>query len=317
MVRRGRGAVSQLAVAVPAKINIHLQILGARSDDHHEVWTLYQSVDLRDDVVVGDAPGGLLTLAVEPAGAAPEGGGNLVLRAASVLRKRAGVRRGAAIRLHKRVPVGAGLGGGSADAAAALVALNRLWGLRLSFADLVDLAAEIGSDVAFFLHGGFALGRGRGEEIETLPDLRPFGVVIAVPPIEVSTAQAYAEAGRRLTSRGPDATVEAFVAGHRMTGVGEPPWSALFNDFEEVVIGRWPEIGLVVSALRATGTLHAAVTGSGAAVFGIYPDLSAARRAAHEIGNRWQVFVGSTVGRQRAGLTGHRIEHREEERTWK
>ncbi len=309
--------MSLLTVAAPAKINIHLQILSARSDDHHEVWTLYQSVDLCDEVVVRDAPDGSVTLVVEPEGAAPGGGDNLVLRAASMLSERAGVRRGAAIRLHKRVPVGAGLGGGSADAAAALTALNRLWGLRLPLADLVDLAAGLGSDVPFFLHGGLALGRGRGDEIFPLPDLRPFGVVIAVPPIEVSTALAYAEAGRRLTSRGPDATVEAFVAGHRVTGAGEPPWSALFNDFEEVVTGRWPEIGLAVLALRATGTLHAAVTGSGAAVFGIYPDLSAARRTAREIGNRWQVFVGSTVGRQQAGLMGHQIVHRGEERTWK
>jgi len=309
--------VSLLTVAVPAKINIHLQILGARSDGHHEVWTLYQSIDLCDDIVVGDAPDGTVTLVVEPEGAAPAGGDNLVLRAASALSEFAGVRRGAVIRLHKRIPVAAGLGGGSADAAAALVALDRLWGLQSSFADLVDLAAGVGSDVAFFLHGGFALGRGRGDDILPLPDLRPFAVVVAVPPIEVSTALAYAEADRRLTSRGPDATVEVFVAGHRECGVGEPPWSALFNDFEEFVTGRWPEIGQVVRALRATGTLHAAVTGSGAAAFGIYADVSAARRAAREIGNKWQVSVGSTVGRQRAGLMGRRGEYRGEERTWK
>ncbi len=306
-----------LTVAVPAKINIHLQILGARSDNHHEVWTLYQSIDLFDEISVGDGTDGTLSLVVEPAGAAPGGGDNLVLRAASVLSECTGVRRGAEILLRKRIPVGAGLGGGSADAAAVLVALNRLWGLDVSATELVDLAARVGSDVAFFLHGGFALGRGRGDEIDPLPDLHPFAVVIAVPPIEVSTALAYAEAGRRLTSRGPDATVEAFVAGHRESGDGAPPWSALFNEFEGVVTERWPEIGQIVRTLRATGTLHAAVTGSGAAVFGIYADLSAARRAATEIGNRWQVSVGSTIGRQQAGLTGHRIEHRGEEWTWK
>ncbi len=309
--------MSLLTVAVPAKINLHLEILGARSDDHHEVWTLYQSIDLVDEISVGDGTDGTVSLVVEPAGAAPEGGGNLVLKAVSELCERTGVRRSAEIRLRKRIPVAAGLGGGSADAAAALVALNRLWRLDLSSADLVDLAARVGSDVAFFLHGGFALGRGRGNEIDPLPDLRPLAVVIAVPPIEVSTALAFAEAGRRLTSRGPDATVEAFVAGHRVSGEGEPPWSVLFNDFEEVVTGRWPEIGRVARALRATDPLHAAVTGSGAAVFGIYPDLSAAHRAAREIGNRWRVSVGSTITRRQAGLMNERNEHRGEERTWK
>jgi 4-diphosphocytidyl-2-C-methyl-D-erythritol kinase len=309
--------VSLLTVAAPAKINIHLQILGARSDDYHEVWTLYQSIDLCDQVVVSDAPDGLVTLVVEPAGAAPGGGDNLVLRAVSAVRELTGVRRGAVIRLRKEIPVGAGLGGGSADAAAALVAVDRLWDLQLSCADLVDLAGGVGSDVAFFLHGGFALGRGRGDDIDPLPNLHPLAVVVAVPSIEVSTELAFAEAGRRLTSRGPDATVEAFVEGHREGAVGEPPWSALFNDFEEVVTGRWPEIGRVARALRATGTLHAAVTGSGSAVFGVYADLSAAHRAATEIGNKWQVYVGSTIGWQQAGLMGDRIEHRGEERTWK
>ncbi len=309
--------MSLLTVAAPAKINIHLQILGARSDDYHEVWTLYQSIDLCDEVVVSDAPDGLVTLAVEPAGAAPGGGDNLVIRAVSAVRELTGVRRGAEIRLRKEIPVGAGLGGGSADAAAALVAVDRLWDLQLSCADLVDLAAGVGSDVAFFLHGGFALGRGRGDDIDPLPDLHPLAVVVAVPSIEVSTELAFAEAGRRLTSRGPDATVEAFVEGHREGAVGEPPWSALLNDFEEVVTERWPEIGLVARALRATGTLHAAVTGSGSAVFGLYADLSAAHRAATEIGNKWQVYVGSTIGWQEAGLMGDRIEYRGEERTWK
>ena len=122
--------MSHLTVAAPAKINLHLQILGARPDNHHEVWTLFQTIDLCDDLMVGDVTDDSVTMVVEPAGAAPEGGDNLVVKAASLLRKRTGVRRGAEILLRKRIPVGAGLGGGSADAAAALVALDRLWGLR-------------------------------------------------------------------------------------------------------------------------------------------------------------------------------------------
>ncbi len=309
--------MSRLTVTVPAKINLHLQVLGLRGDGHHEVWTLFQSVGLADELAFDDHPGGAVTLTVEPAGAAPTGNDNLVVHAVSALRERTGATNGATIRLRKRIPVGAGLGGGSADAAAALAALDRLWNLHLSPAALADLAAGVGADVAFFLHGGFALGRGRGEDVEPLPDLRPLAVVIAVPPIEVSTAMAFAEAGRRLTSREPEATVEAFVAGHREGGVGDPPWGDLCNDFEEVVAGQWPVIGRVVRAVRATGPLYAAVTGSGAAVFGIYSGLPAARRAAQEIGSGWRVHVVSTLGRRQARVLDRRSEHREEERSWK
>jgi 4-diphosphocytidyl-2-C-methyl-D-erythritol kinase len=306
-----------LTVTVPAKINVHLQVLGSRGDGHHEVWTLFQSIGLEDELEVDGHPGGAVRLEVEPAGAAPAGRDNLVLHAVSALRERTGETRGAVIRLRKRIPVGAGLGGGSADAAAALTVLDRLWDLRLPPGTLTDIAAGLGADVPFFLHGGFALGRGRGEIVDPLPDLRPLAVVIAVPPLEVSTALAFAEADRRLTCREPDATVEAFVAGHREGGVGDPPWGDLVNDLEEVVAGRWPVIGRVVRAIRETGPLHAAVTGSGAAVFGIYADLPAARRAAREIGGEWRVHVISTLGRRQACLLDRRSEHREEERSWK
>lgn len=309
--------MNRISVTVPGKINLHLQILGSRADGNHEVWTLFQSVDLADELAIDESPGSGLKLAVEPVGAAPGGSDNLVVHAVSALRERTGTTRGAMIRLRKRIPVGAGLGGGSADAAATLVGLNRLWNLRLSPATLADLAARVGADVAFFLHGGFALGRGRGENVEPLPDLRPLAVVIAVPPIEVSTALAFAEAGRRLTSRGPDATVEAFAAGHREGGVGDPPWGDLVNDLEEAVGERWPVVGRVVRAVRETGPLHAAVTGSGAAVFGIYADPRAAGRAAREIGNEWQVHVGSTLGRRQACLLNLPSGYREEERSWK
>jgi 4-diphosphocytidyl-2-C-methyl-D-erythritol kinase len=306
-----------VTLTVAAKINLHLQVFGPKRGGFHEVWTLLQSVDLADELSVGDQPDEEVSLEIVPAGAAPVGLDNLVLRAASVLREHTGATHGAAIRLRKRIPAGAGLGGGSADAAAALVALNRIWDTRISERELAGLAAEVGSDVAFFLHGGFALGRGRGDVIERLPDLPRFAVVIVFPAIEISTAWAFEELGRRLTSRGPDATVEAFAAVLREGCAEDPPWSGLFNDFEEAVTGRWPEIGRVIRAVEETGPLHAALTGSGAAVFGMYRDFEAARRAAREIGNEWRVYVGSTLGRHHAGLLNGWAGDREEERSWK
>ena len=309
--------MSLLTVSVPAKINLHLQILGPWGDGYHELWTLFQSIDLVDELEVEDDPDGAVTLVVEPQGTAPQSGENLVLKAVSALQNRTGVARGAVFRLRKRIPVGAGLGGGSADAAAALVALDRLWNTRLSDGELADLAAEVGSDVGFFLHGGFALGRGRGDTIDRLPDLQPMAVVIVIPRREVSTAWAFSEVDHRLTSRRPDATVEAFVAGHRESSGGDLPWSGLINDFEGVVTGRWPEIGRAARTVWATGPVHAALTGSGAAVFGLFADLAAARRAVSEIGDEWRVHVGSTLGRRQACLLDCRVDRREEEQTWK
>jgi 4-diphosphocytidyl-2-C-methyl-D-erythritol kinase len=309
--------VSRVTLTVPGKINLHLQVFGPKRGCFHEVWTLFQSIDLADEISVEDQPNEAVSLVTEPAGAAPQGRDNLVMKAVSALREHTGAKRGAAIRLRKRIPVGAGLGGGSADAAAALVALDRVWKTRLSEQELTTLAADVGSDVAFFLHGGFAVGRGRGDVIERLPDLPPFAVVIVFPTLEISTVWAFAELDRRLTSRGPDATVEAFAAVRSKGGTDDPPWSDLFNDFEEVVTSRWPEIGRMIRAVEGTGPLHAALTGSGAAVFGIYVDSQAARRAACEIGNEWRVHVGSTLGRRRAGLLNGGVGDREEERSWK
>lgn len=309
--------MNRLVVTVPAKLNLHLQVLGKRADEYHDVWTLFQSIDLADGLHVEDSPDGQVTLTVEPTATVPVDEDNLVLQAVDALRRHTGLDRGAVLRLCKRIPVGAGLGGGSADAAGALFALDRLWGLHLPLPVLSDVASDVGSDVAFFLHGGLALGHGRGDQILPLPDMRARGVVVAAPPLQISTTEAFAELDRRLTSRGPDATVEAFVVDHREDGEGEPPWRSLLNDFERVVTQRWPEVGRVARAIRDTKPLHAGLTGSGAAVFGIFADLPAAHRAAREIGHECLVHVGSTLGRRQVRQLNEGCEQGEEDRSWK
>ena len=152
-----------LMVRVPAKINIHLEVVGRRPDGFHELRTLFQSVGLWDTLCGWPAEEGLLELEIEPEGVVGSGPDNLVLRAARALWQETGRRPGARLRLaEKEIPVGGGMGGGSADAAGALMLLNQLWSLGLPTADLRRLAADLGSDVPFFLHGGFALGVGRG-----------------------------------------------------------------------------------------------------------------------------------------------------------
>jgi len=294
--------VTRLAVSVPAKINLHLQVLGVRPDGYHELRTLFQSIDLADELWASSLADGVLELRVEPEGAVTGTEDNMVLRAAAALRKRSGVTAGARLELFKKIPVAGGLGGGSADAAATLVLLERLWDLDLGTADLVDLAAKLGSDVPFFLHGGLAMGVGRGEEVYPLPDLESFDLVVVTPRLHVPTAEIFDRLTPRLTSSGLDATVYAFVTGAPGGHRGSPPWEDFFNELESVVVERWPDVGRVVDALRATDPLHAAVTGSGASVFAIYPDSHRASDAAASLGDRWQVFVGSTLTRDRARL---------------
>ncbi len=302
-----------LAVDAPAKINLDLRVLGRRADGFHELRTVLQTVDLSDEVRVSPAPAGVLQLRVEPEGVVPVGRDNLVLRAAESLRRSTGTTRGACLELCKRIPVGAGLGGGASDAAATLVLLNSFWDLGLGNAALEQIAAAIGSDVTFFLHGGLALATGRGEIIRPLPDLGGFGVVMCTPPIEVSTAEVFSLISQ-LTLTGANATVEAFAARPARVAAQDPPWRLLANDLEPVVVRMWPEVGRVVDRLWGTGPLHAAVTGSGSTAYAIYPDLGTARDAAKVLGDRWRVDVGLTLRRDQGRLRVREVGTREEVR---
>lgn len=288
-------------VRIPAKVNLHLEVMGLRSDGFHEVVTLLQSIDVFDDLEAWSDSTGGLALEVRPTeGAVPSGPENLVLRAAHALRERAGVRQGARLRLTKRIPVGGGLGGGSADAAGALVLLDRLWGLRLDRDELHGLGADLGSDVPFFLDGGFALGMGRGERITPLDDLPPYGVVVIANGGPITTTEVYRRVGQRLTGPGAEANVER-LADRLRSGRG---WDGAWNDLETVVVSGWPLVAQALGALRGTDPLHAAVSGSGAAVFGVYPDAETARRALPQIsGERVWSHAGAVLGRSQARLT--------------
>ena len=303
-----------LLVTASAKVNLHLQVLDRRSDGYYEVRTLLQTIDLADEVRAEFAPPDVLDFRVDPVGVVTSGGDNLVLRAADALRRHTGVQAGARLELSKRIPIGAGLGGGSTDAAATLALLDKLWGLHLEPATLADLAAELGSDVPFFLTGGLAMATGRGEIVRPLPDLTDYGVVVCTPPIEVSTADAYDQYSTRsrLTSPKSDDTVDAFVAGSGDGRIIGPPWQELRNDLEPVVTEIWPEVGRAVAALKATGPLYAAVTGSGASSFAVFPNLATARVAAAGLEDRWNVDVVSTIGRERGRPMVKRIENQEE-----
>ena len=289
-----------ITVRAHAKVNLDLRVLGVRADGYHELRTVFQTIELHDTLVCSDHPG-TFTLKCRTPGV-PLDSANLVWKAAAALWTalgRAGEIRDALIQIDKRIPVQAGLGGGSADAAAALIALARLWG-GAPMTLLREVGATIGADVPFFLSGGTALGLGRGEEIYPLVDLPPHFVVIVRPPFGVSTAEAYAwyDEDRAAGQRDENREFQQLPV----------PWPSraaqMINDLEPPVLRRHQEIGALKAQLRDAGAMAAAMSGSGSAVFGLFRSRQAAERAVKPLSrNGARALVNTAVYR----LTGRRL----------
>lgn len=286
-------AAGRVTLAAHAKINLDLRILAVRDDGYHEVATVFQAIALHDTLTVrlGEGP---MTLACAQAGV-PGDARNLAWRAAQAAwtaAGRDGVPEGLHLHIEKRIPVQAGLGGGSADAAAAIVAANRALGLGLSPSALHRVAAGLGADVAFFLVGGTAEGRGRGERLRVLPDLPRLLVLVAVPPFGVSTAEAY----RWYDDQGgPGSTPGAWPDDG---GGWRDAFASCRNDLQAPVVARHPEIGALLVSLRRRSPL-AAMSGSGSAVFALFDrrdDLRAAANLAAAAG--WRAIETETLGRE-------------------
>lgn len=265
---------ARLVVSCPAKVNLSLEVLGRRSDGYHELRTVFQAISLADEVVLSrDASAPPLAVS----GLRVPVAGNLCLRALAAFRELRPVPDDLALRLHKRIPVGAGLGGGSSDAAGVLVGLDRWFG-PVGEGALQQLAAALGSDVAFFLHGGMALGEGRGEVLVPLPDPPATWLVVARPEQHVSTREAYAAL-----------RPEDFTTGERTAALERGLRSAcglrglgcdMYNAFERSVLARYPDIADAKQNLLRAGAEAALLSGSGAAVFGVFADEPSACEAA-------------------------------------
>jgi 4-diphosphocytidyl-2-C-methyl-D-erythritol kinase len=254
-----------LVLRAPAKINWLLFVLGKRDDGFHEILSLAQKVDLCDGISF--EPSGELVLEADcpiPAG------DNLVWKAACLLKTHTGHKGGARIRLVKKIPVEAGLGGGSSDAAAALVGLNRLWGLGLDEKELSALGASLGSDVPFFLGGSAAVMRGRGEVVETAAAGGGLVLLITKPPFGVSTAWAYRAVKKYSELTKAERNIKIFIRALREAD-GPALVKAGGNDLEEGVFGAHPELGGMKRALITKGALYAGMSGSGSALFGLFP----------------------------------------------
>jgi 4-diphosphocytidyl-2-C-methyl-D-erythritol kinase len=279
-----------------AKINVTLRVTGVRADGYHELRTVFQSLELHDTLTCAQVAGPFRIECRDPG--CPIDRANLVWQAAEGLWRaagRRGVPRDTVVRIVKRIPQQSGLGGGSSDAAAAIGALTRLWQLRLGRDQIRAVAAGVGADVPYFLEGGTALGLDRGDLLFPLAEGGRQWVVLIVPAFGVSTKDAYGwfDAGAR-----PRRSRSASAAG-RAADRGPLPADEYRNDLQDAVAARHPEIGRLVRALERHGAGHAAMSGSGSTVFGLFDDRARANAAAAAVGVRERVLVTRTMSRAR------------------
>ena len=286
---------SRLILKAHAKINLGLEVLGKRPDGYHEVAMIMQSVSLHDTLILSLQESDITLMCDRPE--LPCDHSNLAYRAAELLRREVGVARGVKIELNKRIPLAAGLAGGSTDAAAVLKGLNRLWGLALSPVELEQLAARLGSDVPFCLWGGTSLATGRGEILTPLPDFAGHGVVLANPSLQVSTAWVYGNYRDAAGNRRRD------ISSLRHS-IEQPDFSAvadtLFNDLETVTVPAYPQVAEIQEQLLQAGAAGVLMSGSGPTVFALTPDYASAAELAGRaaLGADVAVFIAETVARE-------------------
>lgn len=275
-----------------AKINFGLEVLGKRDDGYHELRTILQTVDLYDELSFCRENEGISLTTNDPdVGTGPE---NLVVRAASLLAGSESSGRGVSIHLDKNVPAGMGLGGGSADAALTLLALDRLWDLHTPAQDLHRLAASLGMDVPFFLYGGTALAIGRGDEVYPLAVELDWPIVLILPDFSISTASAYASL--RLTKRRSGFTLQHFL--WRSPSVRDR-LGELVNHLEGATGSHTGHIQEYKQVLLDRGALAAMMSGSGSAVFGVFQDEESARSTADALRREGlQAVLTHTLTRQ-------------------
>jgi 4-diphosphocytidyl-2-C-methyl-D-erythritol kinase len=294
-------------VRIPAfaKINLRLDIVGKRADGYHELRTIFQTISLHDELRLRASrrPGIALTIHGNDRLSAEPAAKNLAYRAVDALRRELKIRGGVAIELHKTIPAGGGLGGGSSNAAAALLGYLRLTGKKLALERLMKIAVSLGADVPFFLFGGRALGVNKGDELYPLDDIAKQWILVVAPAdIHVSTPEAFRWAkaaalatvqSRQLTKPLGNSKLWRFCALCWSTQV-----SGLSNDFERPVFRRHPRLATLKRELLRAGATEAMLAGSGSAVFGVFPSPALARRAAVGFPSD-QTFVCETISRER------------------
>lgn len=275
-----------------AKVNLDLRVVGKRADNYHELRTVFQTISLADRLDISFTPGPATTVEMEGAAEIPVEE-NLVVKAARLVLESSGCTGRVAFRLDKKIPMGGGLGGGSSDAAAVLLALPVLAGVRIEPTRLIELGAALGSDVPFFLLGGTAVALGRGTELYPLPDGPPRPGVLLASGLHVSTPEAYRALSARLTSEPQQNKIVNF-----QSQVWGGSWDTPRNDFETVVLEQYPQLARAKCRLAELGARPALMTGSGSALFGLFRTRADATRALEALRGE-RVFPITLVSRTR------------------
>jgi len=275
-----------MVITAYAKINLGLRVLGKREDGFHDIETIFHRIDLHDELNI-DATDSIISVSADTA-ALPADERNLCWKAVELLRTETGTPRGAAIRLRKNIPIGAGLGGGSSDAAAVLTALPKVWNLSVDASTLAAVALNVGSDVPYFLHNKSAYAESRGERLKFVTIPLPFFIVVVTPDIHISTSWAYGE----LSKQRRDTSQRSKLYDGATCTVATLP-DLMKNDFEAIVFEAHPEIAEIKRELLSHGATHALMSGSGSSVFGLFSAENDARRAADYFKSKY--FVSMTA----------------------
>ena len=274
-----------------AKINLGLEVIRKRPDGYHDIRTLFQWIDLWDTLEFTPRGDGEISLQGNDE-SIPWDASNLVFRAARLLREQAGVNSGVHITVDKKIPAGRGLAGGSSNAAMTLYGLHRMWGLSLSGQKLAGLGSQLGADVPYFFTGGLCLGEERGDRITPLSDLPKMACVLALPPFPVSTAMIYRRLlPSALTSDDKDSKIVRFLE------AGE--FGFLENRLEDTIFRFYPQLKDIKSLFRDQGAELSLVTGSGSAVFGLFPDREKAEQSLKEMRKHGAALLAETVSRKK------------------
>ncbi len=268
-----------------AKINLGLRVVGKRSDGYHNIETIFHHINLFDELTLLPSPSISLSSTRRDL---PSDSRNLCWKAVELLQKETRTRSGVSLHIAKSIPVGAGLGGGSSDAAAVLRNVPRLWNIAIPLKRLEDLALQLGSDVPFFLRDESAYAAGRGEILHYFRLTLPYWIVLVTPGIDINTAWAYRELSKRKAPQGKRSSSSSASYDSDNANID---FRSLKNDFERVVISAHPAIGEVKTTLLHNGAFFALMSGSGSSVFGLFEQEAQARRAAAAFKREYHVSI--------------------------
>jgi 4-diphosphocytidyl-2-C-methyl-D-erythritol kinase len=275
-----------------AKINWQLKIIGKRDDGFHDIFTVFQTISLHDNLTFSNFETLQLTCSNENI---PTDNSNLIIKAAEILQNRFSIKQGAKIHLEKMIPSPGGLGGGSSDCAVALLGLAKLWNIEVDVSELSKIGSELGSDVLFFFHGGTAIGSGRGNDISSIKDINQKYMVVVTPNEQVSTKEAYQRVDSSYLTKAHSKRILELCQSEAKKY--QKKQFVLYNDFEDSVLNLYPEILRVSSSLIASGANSVLLSGSGASVFGVYSNLETQQNALKCFSGEsdWKIFAVETI----------------------